>query len=83
MSGEELTPEVLARREYHVRNALAIAQIQGFLSRNLPYSDSLNDDELFLCGLREHIYSTHHNQLDYESLLVDIMKIKEKYEKPL
>ena len=25
----------------------AIAQIQGFLSRNLPYSDSLNDDELF------------------------------------
>ena len=61
----------------------AIAQIQGFLSRNLPYSDSLNDDELFLCGLREHIYSTHHNQLDQESLLVDIMKIKEKYEKPL
>ena len=42
----------------------AIAQIQGFLSRNLPYSDSLNDDELFLCGLREHIYSTHHNQLE-------------------
>ncbi|XWY20589.1 hypothetical protein ACNGTO_11155 (plasmid) [Bisgaard Taxon 45] len=58
----------------------AIAQVQGFLSRNLPYSDSLNDDELFLRGLREHIYSTHHNQLDYESLLVDIMKIKEKYE---
>ena len=24
MSGEELTPEVLARREYHVRNALAL-----------------------------------------------------------
>lgn len=58
----------------------AIAQVQGFLSRNLPYSDSLNDDELFLCELREYIYSTHHYQLDYKSLLVDILKIKEKYE---
>lgn len=29
MSGEELTPEVLARREYHVRNALASFALEG------------------------------------------------------
>lgn len=44
----------------------------------LPSSDSMNDDELFLCELREKIYNTHHDKLDYESLLVDIVKIKNK-----
>ena len=29
MSDEELTPEVLARREYHVRNALASFALEG------------------------------------------------------
>lgn len=58
----------------------AIAQVQGFLTRSLPSSDSLNDDELFLCRLRERIYSAHHCKLDYESLIVDILKIKEKYD---
>lgn len=58
----------------------AIAQVQGFLARSLPPSDSLNDDELFLCRLRENIYSTHHDKLDYESLITDIIKIKDKYE---
>nr|WP_157856869.1 hypothetical protein [Histophilus somni] len=37
----------------------AIAQVQGYLLRSLPSSDSMNDDELFLCELREKIYSTH------------------------
>lgn len=45
-----------------------IAQVQVFLTRSLPPSDYLNDDELFLCMVREHIYSTHHDKLDYESL---------------
>ena len=29
MSNEELTPEVLARRAYHVRNALASFALKG------------------------------------------------------
>ena len=29
MSNEELTPEVLARRAYHVRNALASLALEG------------------------------------------------------
>nr|WP_268893484.1 MULTISPECIES: hypothetical protein [Pasteurellaceae] len=28
-----------------------IAQVLGFLARKFPDSDSLNDDELFLCRL--------------------------------
>ena len=56
----------------------AIAQVQGYLLRSLPSSDSMNDDELFLCELREKIYSTRHDKLDYESLLADIVKIKNK-----
>lgn len=56
----------------------AIAQVQGYLLRSLPSSDPMNDDELFLCELREKIYNTHHDKLDYESLLVDIVKIKNK-----
>lgn len=59
----------------------AIAQVQGFLARKFPNSNSLNDDELFLCRLREHIYSTHHDELDYKNLIDDIVKIKEKYER--
>ena len=46
--------------------------------RSLPSSDPMNDDELFLCELREKIYNTHHDKLDYESLLADIVKIKNK-----
>ncbi|MDY5420459.1 MAG: hypothetical protein SPJ83_01955 [Helicobacter sp.] len=56
----------------------AIAQVQGYLLRSLPSSDSMNDDELFLCELRKKIYNTHHDKLDYESLLADIVKIKNK-----
>lgn len=59
----------------------AIAQVQGFLTRKFPNSNSLNDDELFLCQLRDRIYSSHHNELDYENLIADIVKIKEKYER--
>ena len=55
----------------------AIAQVQGYLFA-LPSSDPMNDDELFLCELREKIYNTHHDKLDYESLLADIVKIKNK-----
>lgn len=56
----------------------AIAQVQGYLLRSLPSSDSMNDDELFLCELRKKVYNTHHDKLDYESLLADIVKIKNK-----
>ena len=39
MSDEELTPEVLARREYHVRNALASFALEGniLLKRRRSY----------------------------------------------
>ena len=39
MSDEELTPEVLARREYHVRNALASFALKGniLLKRRRSY----------------------------------------------
>ena len=33
----------------------AIAQVQGYLLRSLPSSDPMNDDELFLCELRENL----------------------------
>lgn len=59
----------------------AIAQVQGFLTRKFPNSNSLNDDELFLCQLRDRIYSSHHDELDYENLIADIVKIKEKHER--
>lgn len=55
----------------------AIAQVQAILAKRLPLP--LNEDQIFLCRMRDEIYSKHYDFLDYEPMINEVLKIRDKY----
>ncbi|HHF6946966.1 hypothetical protein ACXVWQ_08025 [Haemophilus sp. SZY H57] len=38
-----------------------------------------NDDQHYLMNLRNKLYSTHHNNIDFDCLSIKVKSIKDKY----
>lgn len=38
-----------------------------------------NEDQSYLVGIRNYLYKTHHNQIDFDGLLNNINMVKDKY----
>jgi hypothetical protein len=50
------------------------------LARRLPLPLPFNEDQIYLATLRRKIYSTSHNDLDFETLAQEIISIRDKYQ---
>lgn len=57
----------------------AVAQVQAIISKRTAPNTPRNDDQRFLSDLRDELYSTHPDKIDYQKNLDDVKNIKDKY----
>lgn len=56
-----------------------VANAQATISKRTAPNTPRNDDQRFLSNLRDELYSTHPDKIDYQRTLDDVKNIKEKY----
>jgi len=58
----------------------AVAQVQAIISRRTAPNAPRNDDQCFLSDLREELYSSDPDEIDYQKKIDEVIKIKNKYD---
>lgn len=58
----------------------AVAQVQAIISRRTEPNAPRNDDQCFLSDLREELYSSDPDEIDYQKKIDEVIKIKNKYD---
>lgn len=56
-----------------------VANTQAIISKRTPPNKPRNDDQRFLSNLRDELYSTSPDKIDYQKTLDDVKNIKDKY----
>ena len=56
-----------------------VANTQAIISKRTPPNKPRNDDQRFLSNLRDELYSTAPDKIDYQKTLDDVKNIKDKY----
>ena len=56
-----------------------VANTQAIISKRTPSNKPRNDDQRFLSNLRDELYSTSPDKIDYQKTLDDVKNIKDKY----
>lgn len=57
-----------------------VAKTRSTISLRSAPDSPRNDDQAFLSTLRNDIYRTHHDKLDFEKIAAQVKAIKAKYE---
>lgn len=56
-----------------------VAYTQAIISKRTAPNAPRNEDQRFLSNLRDYLYSTAPDKIDYQKTLDDLKNIKEKY----
>ncbi|HHF3888317.1 TPA: hypothetical protein ACPOXY_001822 [Haemophilus influenzae] len=56
-----------------------VAYTQAIISKRTAPNAPRNEDQRFLSNLRDYLYSTAPDKIDYQKTLDDVKNIKEKY----
>lgn len=56
-----------------------VAYTQAIISKRTAPNAPRNEDQRFLSNLRDYLYSTASDKIDYQKTLDDVKNIKEKY----
>lgn len=56
-----------------------VAYTQAIISKRTAPNALRNEDQRFLSNLRDYLYSTAPDKIDYQKTLDDVKNIKEKY----
>ena len=56
-----------------------VAYTQAIISKRTALNAPRNEDQRFLSNLRDYLYSTAPDKIDYQKTLDDVKNIKEKY----
>ena len=56
-----------------------VAYTQTIISKRTAPNAPRNEDQRFLSNLRDYLYSTAPDKIDYQKTLDDVKNIKEKY----
>lgn len=56
-----------------------IANAMSTIDLRTEPNDADNEDQQYLTHLRDNLYSTHQNDIDYQTVASTIIEIKDKY----